>query len=77
MRFGFALVFALWTTAAAAQVPFGREDVVETRFGSLQVVGGEVDNFISFGVSPTISCTAHGTRSLPSPGWRMLRWIGR
>lgn len=49
MKYVAALLLAWFATSAAAQVPFGREDVVETRFGSLQVVGGEVDNFISFG----------------------------
>ena len=48
MRSVVALFFAFWTTTVAAQVPFGRMDVVETRFGSLQVLGGEVDNFIFF-----------------------------
>lgn len=48
MKYVIALLMAVWSTSLAAQVPFGRSDTIETRFGSLQVVGGEVDNFIFF-----------------------------
>ncbi|MEJ6391540.1 hypothetical protein [Gymnodinialimonas ulvae] len=48
MRILLCVLLSIWATTTAAQIPFGSDDVVETRFGSLQVVGGEVDNFIFF-----------------------------
>lgn len=48
MRFVLAFVFCMMSSAGMAQITFGSDNVVETRFGSLQVLGGEVDNFIFF-----------------------------